>query len=67
MILSPGGREGLGNIENLPTMDGTRVGERKEKSQHWGFHPASPNESFPLGFQIRLTTKRDDYRHPESI
>lgn len=31
MILSPGGREGPGNIENLPTMPGTHVGERKEK------------------------------------
>ena len=67
MILSPGGREGPGNRENLPTMPGTHVGERKGKSQHWGFHPASPNESFPLRFQIRLTIKRVDYSHPQSF
>ena len=64
MILSPGGREGSGNIANLPTMRGTR---RERKSQHWAFHPTSPNESFPLSFQIRLTIKRDDYSHPQSI
>ena len=47
MTLSPGGREGSGNIENLSTMDGTRVGERKEKSQHWASMPP-PQTSLSL-------------------